>query len=72
MNNYEEIKKLLEASRTLLGGDVLSEDVKHIRSRHGLITEQEDENSPVTDKINTMKDIDSQIDYETAKDLRFK
>jgi hypothetical protein len=68
MSNYEQIKKLLEASRTLLGGDVLSEDVKHIRSRHGLITEQEDENSPVTDKINTMKDIDSQIDYETAKD----
>ena len=65
MNNYEEIKKLLEASRTLLGGNLLNEDVKHIRNRYGLITEQGDE---VMDKVNTMKDIKSEIDYDTAKD----
>jgi hypothetical protein len=65
MNNYEEIKKLLEASRTLLGGNLLTEDVKHIRNRYGLITEQGDE---VMDKVNTMKDIKGEIDYETAKD----
>jgi hypothetical protein len=64
MSNYEEIKKLLEASRTLLGGNQLNEDVKHIRNRYGLITEQGDE---VMDKVNTMKDIKSEIDYDTAK-----
>ena len=29
MSDYEQIKKLLEASRTLLGGKVLTEDVKN-------------------------------------------
>lgn len=68
MNDYEQIKKLLEASRSLLGNDLLSEDVKRIKKSYGLITEIEEEGSPVTDKVNIMKDIDSEIDYETAQD----
>jgi hypothetical protein len=68
MNDYEQIKKLLEASRSLLGNDLISEDVKRIKKSYGLITEIEEEGSPVTDKINIMKDIDSEINYETAKD----
>jgi len=68
MSDYEQIKKLLEESRSLLGNDLISEDVKRIKKSYGLITEIEEEGSPVTDKINIMKDIDSEINYETAKD----
>lgn len=64
MSNYEEIKNLLKASRTLLGGQKLNEDIDQIRKSHGLLTEQEVENP--TEKVDTMKDIEDTIEYETA------
>jgi hypothetical protein len=36
MTNYEEIKKLLSASRKLLGGNQLTEDIKNIKKNYGL------------------------------------
>jgi len=69
MTNYEEIKKLLSASRKLIGGDKLNEDYNRIRKTYGLLIEQ-----PVEDPdagINIMKDIDDKIkddtEYETAE-----
>lgn len=69
MNDYEQIKKMLTKTRTILGGDVLKEDISKIRKTYGLIKEQEEEttmDNPIT-KINPIKDIESKIDYETAK-----
>ena len=69
MNNYEELKKLLSASRKLIGGNQLTEDYNNIRKNYGILTEQ-----PVEDpeaKINVMKDIEDKIkddtEYETAE-----
>jgi protein SCO1/2 len=39
-NSHDEIKKLLEASRTMLSNDKLNEDVKKIKKSYGIITEQ--------------------------------
>ncbi len=40
MNNYEELKKLLSASRKLIGGNQLTEDYNNIRKNYGILTEQ--------------------------------
>lgn len=69
MNNYDEIKKLLETSRTLLGGEKLNEQYTSIKKTYGIITEQESGIDVEEDlQINTMKDIENNIDYETADD----
>jgi hypothetical protein len=75
MNNYEEIKNLLEASRNLLGGSKMIEEQKSIKKRYGLITEQGEGDSETMDapdntidRSNPMKDIESKIKYDTAED----
>jgi hypothetical protein len=75
MNNYEEIKNLLEASRNLLGGSKMIEEQKSIKKRYGLITEQGEDNTETIDapdntidRSNPMKDIESKIKYDTAED----
>jgi hypothetical protein len=69
MSNYEEIKKLLSASRKLVGGDQLNEDYNNIRKNYKLLVEQPIED-PET-QINVMKDIEDKIggkqEYETAE-----
>lgn len=66
MNNYEELKKLLESSRRLLGGQLLEEDVHRIRKSYGLITEQPEPNTNITKKINPLGDSEEEMEYETA------
>ena len=39
-NSHDEIKKLLNASRTMLSNDKINEDFKKIKESHGIITEQ--------------------------------
>jgi hypothetical protein len=68
MSDYEQIKKLLEASRSLLGDSLLTEDKQRIKKSYGMLSEQEVEDNSVTTKINPMKDIEQNIEYETAKD----
>jgi hypothetical protein len=68
MSDLEQIKKMISKTRTLLGGDILKEDVSKIRKSHNLILEQEDETemtNPIK-KINPMKDIKKSAEYETA------
>ena len=64
MSRYEEIKKLLENSRTMLNKDILKEDYNTIRSFYGLLKE-ENEESVVDDrldqKIDPLKSIESKI-----------
>lgn len=80
MNNYDEIKKLLQASRSLLGENK-SNDINQIKKSYGMLNENrfifEDEEDVEMDnslkRINVMKDIESKIkndvgdDYETAE-----
>jgi hypothetical protein len=68
MSDYEQIKKLLEASRSLLGDSLLTEDKQRIKKSYGMLSEQGVEDNSVTTKINPMKDIEQNIEYETAKD----
>jgi hypothetical protein len=67
MSDYEQIKKLLEASRSLLGDSLLTEDKQRIKKSYGMFSEQEESENPVTSKINPMKDIEQNIEYDTAK-----
>lgn len=54
MNNYEEIKNLLKASKNLLGGVKLVNEEHRIKSQYGIITEEDTQ-------INPMKDIEKKI-----------
>lgn len=40
MNNYEQIKQLLSASRKMLSNELVSEQVEDIKKSYGIITEQ--------------------------------
>ena len=42
MNNYEEIRNLLKASRTMLGGEKMVKESFEIKKRYGLILEQQE------------------------------
>jgi hypothetical protein len=68
MNNYEELKQLLESSRRLLGGNLLNEESNRIRKSYGMITEQSNPTTDITKKINPLEDSEEEIDYETAED----
>ena len=73
MTNYEEIKKLLSASRKLLGGNQLTEDIKNIKKNYGLLIEQPVED--IDNKIDVMTDIEDKIQndkYETAEKDEYK
>jgi hypothetical protein len=75
MNNYEEIRNLLKASRTLLGGDKLVSEQTNIKKRYGMLLEQEDkdlEPNNITKRDNPMDSIEKDIDYETADDSNQK
>ena len=64
-NSHDEIKRLLKASRTLLGDEKLNEDIRKIRGQYGLISEQ----SGISKQFNVAKSIEDEIDnddYETA------
>jgi hypothetical protein len=66
-NSHDEIKKLLEASRKLLGNDNINED---IRKQYSLITEQGVDltSDTVTTRPNITKSVEDKIDYDTYED----
>ncbi len=64
-NSYEEIKKLLTASRTLLSSKKLNEDIVNIKKSYGIITEQDD----VISRINPVEDsIEDSEDEEPSEE----
>ncbi len=81
MNNYEEIRNLLKASRTLLGGErKINEDIE-IKRKYNLLMEQPitdeqmgkiDEPNNITKRDNPMDSIKKEIDYEKAEDSNDK
>ena len=75
MSNYEEIRNLLKASRSLLGGEKMVQESREIKKRHGLILEQEvsdDETIDTPDNIfnrdEPKKSIEKNLEYETAEE----
>jgi hypothetical protein len=76
MNNYEEIRNLLKASRSLIGGEKMIKESFEIKKKYGLIMEQPentekiDEPNNITTRDNPMKSIKKDIEYETAEDSK--
>jgi hypothetical protein len=75
MSNYEEIKNLLKASRSLLGGEKMVQESREIKKRHGLILEQEVSNDETIDTPDNIfnrdepkKSIERNLEYETAEE----
>ena len=65
-NSHDEIRKLLNASRTLLSNERLDEAIQDIRNQYGLISEQSD----IGKQFNVGKSIEDEADedeYETAE-----
>jgi hypothetical protein len=62
-NTHDEIKNLLKASRNMLSSTINEEQVKNIRQKYSLITEEEYETgSSVVDKMNITKSVEDRID----------
>lgn len=59
MNNYDEIKKLIEASRKVLNANINESSKSEIRKQYGLILEREEE-------------VDLDIDIEKEDDENFE
>ena len=75
MSNYEEIRHLLKASRSLLGGEKMIKESDEIKKRYGLILEQgvaEENNIDTPDNIfnrdEPKKSIEQNLEYETAEE----
>jgi len=62
-NTHDEIKNLLKASRNMLSSTINEEQVKNIRQKYSLLTEEEYETgSSVVDKMNITKSVEDRID----------
>lgn len=68
-NNYDEIKKLLQASRTMLSSDNINEAIKDIKSQYGIILEQKLDLSSgnITKKLNPAKSVEDTIEKQEEK-----
>ncbi|MFM7986095.1 MAG: hypothetical protein ACKPKO_42955, partial [Candidatus Fonsibacter sp.] len=66
-NSHDEIKKLLNASRRLLGDDMVNED---IRRQYKLLTEQDVADNTVTTKYDVAQSVEDEIenDVESSDD----
>lgn len=63
MNNYEEIRNLLKASRTLLGGDKMIQEESRIKNVYGLLTEDDNPDK----QIDVMSDIEKKIKQDQGE-----
>jgi hypothetical protein len=66
MNNYDEIKKLIEASRKVLNANINESSKSEIRKQYGLILEQEEE---VDLTIDTKKDPEKSSESKDSDDI---
>jgi len=72
MTNYDDIKKMLKTTRTILEGKKGLMESIEIKNKYGLLTEQPETNGKVEtpdnifDRDNPMKSIQKNIEYETA------
>jgi len=66
MNNYDEIKKLIEASRKVLNANINESSKSEIRKQYGLILEREEE---VDLTIDTKKDPEKSSESKDSDDI---
>ena len=73
MNKHDEIKNLLEASRSMLSYNnrTLREDIKNIRKKYGIREEERlkdvDTGQQIIKRINVPSSVETDIDFETEK-----
>jgi len=74
MDKHDEIKKLLKASRNMLysGNKSINEDIRSIKKRYGIITEQQkfkdvDTGEEITKRVNVPTSVETEIEFDTEK-----
>jgi hypothetical protein len=65
-NSHDEIRKLLKASRQMLAPKNHISETNQIRSKHGLITEQESSGYEVFQKANIAKSVEDTINKDES------
>jgi Asp-tRNA(Asn)/Glu-tRNA(Gln) amidotransferase C subunit len=71
-NNYDEIKKLLKASRVMLSNETMNESISQIKNIYGIIEEQKIDLSSgnITKKLNPAKSVEDFMDKEENQDKK--
>jgi len=71
-NSYDEIRKLLKASRDMLNNSTINEEYNQIKNQYGIITEQglDLTSGDITKKINIGKTIEDEIDDTEKEDSK--
>jgi hypothetical protein len=74
MDKHDEIKNLLKASRNMLysGNKSINEDIRNIKKRYGIISEQQkfkdvDTGEEITQRVNVPTSVETEIEFETDK-----
>ena len=69
-NSHDEIKKLLRASRNMLSGNNLNEQISEIKSKYGIITEQGVNltSDDISKPMNIAKSVENKIEDDTEPD----
>ena len=69
-NSHDEIKKLLRASRNMLSGNNLNEQISEIKSKYGIITEQGANltSDDISKPMNIAKSVENKIEDDTEPD----
>jgi hypothetical protein len=69
-NSHDEIKKLLRASRNMLSGNNLNEQISEIKSKYGIITEQGANltSDEISKPMNIAKSVENKIEDDTEPD----
>jgi len=69
MNNHDEIKKLLSASRKMLTSDAINEDIFNIKKSHGLLHEQDSTlgvGNQVTKRDDVTKSVANKMEFTVS------
>jgi len=69
MNNHDEIKKLLSASRIMLSNPTLNESIDEIRKKYHILSESETDinDDNISTKINVANSVENEISDDNVK-----
>jgi hypothetical protein len=69
MNNHDEIKKLLRASRIMLSNPTLNESIDEIRKKYHILSESETDinDDNISTKINVANSVENEISDDDVK-----
>ena len=69
MNNHDEIKKLLSASRIMLSNPTLNESIDEIRKKYHILSESETDinDDNISTKINVANSVENEISDDDVK-----